>query len=138
MMKTKLGMTVGMMGAIMFFVCLTGNYVAALLLAGYILLGEENIWLKKTAVKAVVLMIAISLLSAVIGLVTDLTGVISNFQWLGDEIPESIKLNYFIHAVQGIITIGEKVLFILLGLFAFSQGTIKLPVVDSLINKYMD
>ena len=53
MQKTKIGISVGVMGAVMYFASLFGGYIPMLLLAGYIFLKEENIWLRKAAFKAV-------------------------------------------------------------------------------------
>lgn len=69
MQKTKLGVSVAVLGAAMYFTGLFSGYIVAVVLAGYILLMEENEWLKKTAVKAVALMIAFSLLSTLLGLI---------------------------------------------------------------------
>lgn len=52
MQKTKLGITVGALGAITFFAGFFGGYLAAIVLAGYALLFEENAWLKRSVVKA--------------------------------------------------------------------------------------
>ena len=47
MQKTKIGISVGVMGAVMYFASLFGGYIPMLLLAGYIFLREENIWLSR-------------------------------------------------------------------------------------------
>ena len=72
MQKTRLGISVGLMGFITYFGCCFGGYIAAILLFGYILLVENNQWLRKTAVKAMILTIAFSLLSTFIGLIPDI------------------------------------------------------------------
>ena len=52
MEKTKLGISVGLFGAIIFAVALFGGYIPSILLVGYVLLMETNEWLRKSAVKA--------------------------------------------------------------------------------------
>ena len=52
MQKTKLGLTVGLVGAGLYFLGLF-SFIPAFLLAAYVLLMEDNEWLKKTAVKMV-------------------------------------------------------------------------------------
>ena len=47
MQKTKLGITIAMFAAAIYVVALVGGYVPAILLGGYVLLREENEWLKK-------------------------------------------------------------------------------------------
>ena len=46
-------------------------------------------------------------------------------------------ISHFISAVLGILDILEKVLFLALGVSAFKQKDVGVPVVDSLIGKYM-
>lgn len=46
-------------------------------------------------------------------------------------------ISNLVNAVTSAIDIIEKVLFIGLGLKALNQGSISVPVVDKLINKYM-
>ncbi len=45
MQKTKLGVSVALMGAALYFLGLFSGYVALIILAGYVLLMEENVWL---------------------------------------------------------------------------------------------
>lgn len=138
MQKTKLGISVGLLGAALFFVCFFGGCTAAVILAGYILLFEENAWLKRSAVKGVALMFGFMVLSALIAL-------IPNFMTLIDNFASIFGGHFYINFVSGIInvintvvSIIQKLLFIALGFKALHQGTIKVPVVDSLLDKYMD
>lgn len=52
MEKTKLGVSIGLLGAGIFAAALFGGYVATIVLAGYVLLMETNEWLRRAAVKA--------------------------------------------------------------------------------------
>lgn len=62
MQKTRLGISVGLLGAAIYFMGLFSGYLLAVLLAGYVLLFEENSWLRKNAVKAMSVMAVFSLL----------------------------------------------------------------------------
>lgn len=138
MQKTKLGVSVAVLGAAMYFTGLFSGYVVAVVLAGYILLMEENEWLKKTAVKAVALMIAFSLLSTLLGLIPDVINFINSIFIIFDgdfSIPVVSKIVYMLGEAISLVRI---VLFLLLGLKALHQGTIKVPVVDKLVNKSME
>lgn len=137
MQKTRMGITVGLMGAAMFLTTFFGGFFAAAVLAGYILLCEENVWLKKAAVKAIALTLIFSLLSGVIDLLPDVIRFINNIANLFDEDVTVEFITKLINLFDTILYIGEKVLFILLGYKALSQGTIKIPVVDPLIEKHM-
>lgn len=137
MQKTKLGISVGLLGLIIYFGSLFGGYVAAVILFGYVLLFEENPWLRKTAVKSMTLLVTFSLLSAIIGLIPDFISFINTvFNVFGSS--------FYLPTVSSIIsvftvalTILKTVIYIVLGLKALNQGTIAIPVVDKLINKYM-
>ena len=138
MQKTKLGISVGLLGCAMYLCCLFGGYIAAVLLAGYILLMEENIWLKKSAVKGIALLFGIALLSALINLIPNAIGFI-------DDICNVFGGNLYIAVVNNVVDVVDsalnlvgKVLCILLAIKALTQGTIKLPVIDALIDKHMN
>ncbi len=138
MQKTKLGVSVGLLGAAAYFSSLFAGYVALFLIAGYVLLFEENEWLKKTAVKAVALTMAISVVVTAIGLIPDCLNCISNFLGIFNVYVSLSIVTSIISVVVQIINILENVLFLILGLKALNQGTITIPVVDNLINKYMN
>lgn len=137
MQMTKLRISVGLLGAVVYFSSLFGGYVASLLLTGYILLIEENEWLRKSAVKAVILMVCFSAASTLIYLLPDAISFIS-------EIVSAFGGVFYISFISGLagaaysaINIIERLLFICLGIKALNQGTIAIPIVDKLIEKYM-
>ena len=138
MQKTRLGISVGLLGAAIFFSCFFGGYTVAIILAGYILLFEENAWLKRATVKGVALMFGFAVLSAAIYLIPNaITLIDSIFNVFGGNFYITFVSN-IIDVVNNALGIIEKLLFIVLGLKAFNQGTVKIPVIDSLVNKYMD
>jgi len=47
-------------------------------------------------------------------------------------------ISNLVSAVTSVIDVIQKVLFLALGVKALNQGTIVVPVVDKLINKYME
>lgn len=137
MQKTRFGIAVGLLGATIYFMGLYGGYLITALLAGYVLLFEENEWLKKSVVKAVALMIIFSILSTLIYLIPNAINVI-------DDIVGIFGGSFYINAISSLasaignaLDVIEKILFIGLGLKALTQGNIAVPVVDKLIDKYM-
>lgn len=137
MQKSKLGISVGLLGAAIYFSGLFNGLLLIAILAGYVLLVEDNEWIRRTSVKAVVLFIIFSLLTAIIGLIPDAIGFISSFLGIfgsSFSIPFITSIVDFI--VKGLDII-KVVLFIILGLKSLNQGTVIIPVVDNLINKYM-
>lgn len=138
MQKTKLGVSVGLLGAAVYFSAAFGGYVAMFLVAGYVLLFEENEWLKKAAVKAVALMIDVGVLNTAIGLIPDVLTWLSSFLSIFDTYISVGKVSSFFDSITGAISIIRTVFFLILGVKALNQGTINVPVVDNLINKYMN
>ena len=53
-MKSNLGISVGFLAALIFISGLLNSYLAVMLLVAYILIKENNAWLRKTAVQGLV------------------------------------------------------------------------------------
>lgn len=136
-MKSKLGVSVGLLGAMIYFAALFGGYTAVILLVGYVLLFEENEWLKKAGVKAAVMMVFFSFLINVIGLIPDflswISTLVSVFKGIFSYSVVSSIISVFIQALDIIRTC----LFLILGVKALKQRTIGVPFVDTIINRYM-
>lgn len=138
MQKTKLGITVGMLGAAMFFACFFGGFTVSVVLSGYILLFEENAWLRKSAVKGVALLFGFAVLSAIVYLIPEVIDIISEVLGIfGGQFYPTFILKIF-SVVSSVLSIIEKLLFIVLGVKSFNQGTVRIPVIDSIVNKYME
>ena len=138
MQKSKLGISVGLLGAAIFFVCFFGGYTAAVILAGYILLFEENAWLKRIAVKGVVLMIALATLSAAIYLLPNVITLIDSIATVFGGHVYIAFISNIIRVIDAGLVILEKIAFIILGFKALKVRTIRIPVIDALVDKYMD
>lgn len=138
MQKTKLGISVGLMGFITYLACYFGGYIVAILLFGYILLVENNQWLRKTAVKALILTIAFSVLPEIIQLIPEAIEFIGKIVGLfGGNFHASI-ITGIINLLTSAIGLVKAVLFILLGIKALSQGSITVPIIDDMTNKNTD
>ena len=137
MQKTRLGISVGLLGAAIYFMGLFSGYLLAVLLAGYVLLFEENSWLRKNAVKAMSVLAVFSLLITVLYLVPNAIGFINDVVSIFGGSFYVAFLSNLISAAVAALNIIEKLLIIGLGVKALTQGTIAVPVVDNLINKYM-
>lgn len=138
MQKTKLGISVTLMVAVLYFLGLYGGYIITGILVGYILLKEEDQGLKKEAVRVLLLMLLFSLLSTALSLVPSVLNIITN---LLEVIDVHIYFTFF-HSVFDVlislVSLVKTVAFVLLGLAAvFGKRTV-LPVIDPIIAKYMD
>lgn len=137
MQRTRIGLSAGMLAAAIFFVAMFGGYLPAIILAGYVLLFEENPWLRRSAVKAVATMLLFSFAIAAINLIPDLIGFIDDLAHIFEGNFSISALSWIVTAAVSALDLIRTVLFLALGVKAFRQGTIKVPVVDNLINKYM-
>ncbi|MBD5494831.1 MAG: hypothetical protein HDR12_10765 [Lachnospiraceae bacterium] len=135
-MKAKIGISVGLLGAAVYFAALFGGYVPTIILTGYILLCEENEWLKKSAVKAVALMMSISFAIALISLVPDVFSWISSLVAIFKGTFNYGIVSLIISVITKAIDIVRTCLFLMLGVKALNQGTVAVPFVDKIINKY--
>ncbi len=137
MQKTKLGITVALMGAALYFMGLI-NILGLVILAGYVLLFEENEWLKKSAVKAVTIVFAFALISVVVSFSNDIFGVINNIiSWFDSSVRISWPLSLD-SIVLNIINALEKLILIILGFKAFSQSSLSIGPIDKVVNKNMN
>ena len=137
MEKTRLGVSVSVFGAFIFTAALFGGYTAAVLLAGYVLLMESNDWLKKTAVKALATLAFFSFLTLIVGLIPDALNAVS-------ALLSTFGINFRFTFITDLFSVVTRVISLLKDLVfagliykSLNQGTIKIPVVDGLVEKYM-
>ena len=135
MQKTKLGISAALLGAVICFSGLFSGYLLVFLLTAYVLLMEDNIWLKKTAVKTIAVLIVFSLLSAVLGLIPDLINVIDDIFNIFSGSFSIRFLTNIVYALRSILGFLETLLLLGLGFKALNQGTIKIPMIDKLVDK---
>ncbi len=135
MQKTRLGISAALLGAVVCFSGLFSGYLLVFLLTAYILLMEENVWLKKTAVKTVAVLMVFSLLNAVLGLIPDLISVISSIFNIFNGSFSIRILSSIISAARSVLGFLETLLLLGLGFKALNQGTIKIPMIDKLVDK---
>lgn len=135
MEKTKLGISVGLMGALTYFAGLFSGYTVAVLVVGYILLVEQNEWLRKTAIKAISLMLVFSVIGSVIGLIPGLFNVIDNMcNIFGGYFNYGI-ISKLVNFVQSVVNYAETIVFLLLGLMALRMKTFDIPVIDTVVDE---
>ena len=136
MEKTKLGISVGLTAAILYFLGLI-NVIALVLAAGFVLFTESNTWLKKSAVQAVVITVFFSLVGAVLGVGTSLFSFLNGL--LGNFI-HTIHIGYPLN-IQTILvsaaTILQDVLLLILGFMALGQKGPTLPLISDFVDKHM-
>lgn len=137
MQKSRLGISVGLLGAMVYFAGLINGLLLITILAGYILLAEDNEWLRRTSVKAVVLCVVFSFASIVVGFIPEAINVIDSFASIFGGSFSIPFISSLVNFVNDTIVFIKNILFVILGLKALNQGTIVISVIDKMINKYM-
>lgn len=126
------------MGAAIYFLGLFSGMTVTVLIAGYVLLMEENIWLKKTAIKAVALWVLFALINAVLGLVPEMIGFVNSIVSIFGGSFYLTFVSNVIYMLRDGLDLIKTVLFLLLGLKALNQGSVRVPVIDKLIDKCLE
>ena len=136
-MKTKLGISVTMLAAVAYLLGLFTGNVALLLIVGYVLICETDEWLKKSVVKALVISLAFSVISAVIGFIPNAISLVDDlFNIFGGSFSIAF-ISRIINLINNVLGVFEKLLMLGLAAMAASNKTIKLPVIDDIIDKNM-
>ena len=135
-MKTKLGISVALLGSAVYFLALFGGWLPVIIVAGYILLIESNEWLRKSAIKAVGICLFFSVLSAIIGFVPDAIALMNGIFNIFNESFSIAILSRIIALVIMILSIAQKILLLVLGFKALHQGSVGFGVIDRLVAKH--
>ena len=139
MEKTKLGISVGLLGALVFFAGYSGLTVLALV-GGYVLLKEENSTLKKYVVYAAALMIAFLAAGMCITAIETVFDFLNFNSWMtsvdGLSTVYRIIMALF-ETLTDILYIAEILVFGFLALMALAGKEIKIAFLDKLVEKHM-
>ncbi len=138
-MKTKLGISTGVLAALVYFAALFGGFgIGLIVLAGYVLLFEADEWLKRMAVKAVVFTVTLTVLSYLVGIIPDVIDVINSLLDIFNVNGIYLEwLNDIISFILTVISFVRTVAFLLLGIKAISKSTVYIPVIDGMVNKFI-
>ncbi|WP_430884412.1 hypothetical protein [Fusibacter sp. JL216-2] len=133
MEKSKLGISIPLTGALIFFLVFVSDLVA-ILLAAFVLLYEDNEWLKKSAIKMISVIIVSGMFLVFFDTIDDVFSILDiAFGWIIDiDVPFELDRigSYVVYAA-------EKLLLLSFGLKALSMGTIKAKFFDKIINNHM-
>ena len=142
MEKSKLGLSVGLFGAILYFIGAMGHSILILVLAaGYIMLFEQSEWLKKTVIKALILSIFFGILfilvNAIMMVVFLISNTVFNMRILRNEFQFNILniISTLSHTLPQIIRAVEVIIFAAFGFAAYKQKDIKISFIDRIINR---
>ena len=136
MYKTKFGISVGLMGAI---VCFLGAVVGIqwylLGIVAYILVKEDNEWLRRLTIKVVVLLVASAVITTLVpylfSFIYDIIDIFKDDIDMRDITWPNVFSTYITKYIKIII----DVILILAGLKALKQKHFSIQPVDNLISK---
>lgn len=136
MIKTKLGISNFLLAAMIYLLGLFSNTVALVVAVGYVLIREDDAWLRKAALKALILHLIILVLQCVVAFMPDLLGLLNSFLNIF-----KVNVNFgFISSVKSFLNnsldILRTVLFFLLALFALLGKNFPIPVVEGMAEKH--
>ena len=136
--KTKLGISIEMLGAILFVSVALFGYFGLLIVGGYIVFVEKQEWLKKCVGKAVVLILGFTLLSTVISIIPRILYFGMETDTFFDGVYLYLSGTYQVVAmVLVILNVVKMALFVWLGVKAWKKQNGTIPIVDKFIEKYM-
>ncbi len=131
--KTKFGISVAVVGAALYFLGMY-SFTPAFLLAAYVILMEENEWLKRTAVKMIVVLLAFAVCGYFLDMIDYLFSILNVMVgWVGGNrvsVPMNLTnlLNYVLYTLKLLI-------MIVLGIKALNKETMVLGPIDSMVDK---
>jgi hypothetical protein len=139
--KTKLGVSLNLFVALLYFFSAIGSWgiLATIIATGYVLLFEENDKLKKIAIKTLIFIIFLTILTVLINLLT--TWLIISIVPLHDFFSFPISIHTWQAMVQSIDIIIRVIIFLILiihGFRAYKGRYIKIKWIDSILGIHFD
>ena len=135
MQKSKLGLPVGVVAAGLYLIGLFGGYFPALLLAGYILLREEDNFLRRAVVKTFLVMFVCSILNAIVYLLPEYIGIFQNLLAIFNVHFSINVLNYICRACSQCVNLMESLLLLILAILAFFGKSVDLKFISKCVDK---
>lgn len=135
MEKTKLGLSVGVVGAATFLLFQFGGYTPALLLVGYILLCETDEGLKKTALTATIISFAYSLLNYAIYLLPNCINLLTSLLNVFGVYPELYIVDRIFNFLGTAASFMKGLLMVFLAGMAFLNKPVQLSFLKKLFSE---
>ena len=135
MQKTKLGLSVTFVAACAYFFGLFST-LPAILLVAYVLLKEDDEWLKKMAVKALVLVLVFWIAGSLVNAIDEVFSILSLIVgWFGAG-RISVPLN-LTNLVSYALYLVEILVMVVLGLQALKHESMSLGPIDGMVDSAM-
>lgn len=133
--KTRLGITTGMLAAVLFLSGLSG-YLVLILVAGYILIFEGDEKLRKNAVKAILFMLGIAVIRTFIATLNDGFSAINALGRMFSDQAGSLRVPLGLDTLLSyIISIIQEVGLLIFAYQSRKGDEVNIPVIDNLVEK---
>lgn len=137
MLKTKLGVSIALVGAAMYFLG-AYSFIPAVLLAGYVLIAEQNEWLKRQAAKMIGVVLLFGTLSIAVSWLDDIMSVLNIIVHWFDKGAGYLSIPANLTSLcQYILSLAKEIFLIVMGFMALGMKNMKLGVIDKLLDKFM-
>ncbi len=142
MEKTKLGVPATLMAAVLCLLGCYSGYLLTFIVAGYVLLKEENAFLKRMAVKVVTVLLTFSLLSTAIHFIPNILSLARSLVYVFDEYVYSEEFynnffNRFIDFLSQLLNLADTILLLAMAYFCAIGKELKIPVLDKFLDKHL-
>lgn len=138
MLKTKMGVSIALVGAAMYFLGAIA-FTPAVLLAGAVLIMEDNQWVKRQAAKMIGVVIVFSLLGIAVGWVDDVVSILNTIvHWFAKDAKYLSVPGNLDSLLRTIIGAAEEVFLIVMGFMALKMKEIRFGVIDKLLERFMN
>lgn len=138
MEKTKLSIPASVLIALCGLVCLYGGYVLAGILVGFVLLKEEDLGLKRACAKFFALLLVFALASTVLNLIPSLLQLLYSFLAIFNVHFYIDFIHSFFNLLSSVLSLLKTLVFLFLSAMALLGKEIKVPVLDPLMEKYIN
>ncbi len=138
MNKTKLGISENIMGGLCFILALVGGYVSLILFAGYVLLMEKSVLLKKYALSALAMLISFSLITCVVGVLPEMVNFVDSFVALFNGSCSAPIVDTIYYLVLYAVEIIKVIVFVLFATMAFKGKAVTVPFISKLVDKHFE
>ena len=118
MEKTKLGISVALTAVVVTLLGYYGGYVIGGIAIGYVLLQEQNEWLKKHALRVLALMLSFSVASTLLWLIPDVLNLFYSFMELFNVHIYINVVNSCFNFLGNVLSLLKTVVFVLLSAVA--------------------
>lgn len=136
MNKSKLGISANLLAAIVYLLGLFGNTVALVIAAGYVLIREDDEWLRKSAIKALVIHVFLTALTYVIAFVPGVFEAINSFIGIFKSSFNYSTLIRIQSFLDDAITVVRYAAFLVLAFLALKGKSAAIPGVDDAVQKH--